>query len=84
MDGGWIKVYLYNPQQSVIFMNYVILGNVGSIVLSKVILFAKCHIISDIIISAHVTDELIINRRNEILTPVPKDNPNKCSFKFPL
>ena len=57
MDGGWLKVYLYAHQQPVLLMKYVIRGNVGIIVLSKVIIFAKCHIINDIIISAHVTDE---------------------------
>ena len=57
MDGGWLKVYLYTHQQPVLFMKYVLLGNVGSIVLSTVILFAKCHIINDIIISAQITYE---------------------------
>ena len=53
----WLKVYLYDHQQPVLFMKYVIRGNVGSIALSTVIVFAKCHITNDITISAHVTDE---------------------------
>ena len=57
MDGGWLKVYLYAHQQPVLLMKYDLRGNVGSIVFSKVIIFAKCHIINDLIISAHVTDE---------------------------
>ena len=50
-DGWWIIMYLYVPRKA------VICDSVGSIVFSKSIFFAKCHMPNTTIISAHIIDK---------------------------
>ena len=52
MYGGRINVYLNSPWKPVIFMGDILHGNVGSIILSNKISFAKCCTNNDILSSA--------------------------------
>ena len=66
MYGGRINVYLNSPWKPVIFMGDILHGNVGSIILSNKISFAKCRTKNAIIISARVVDYDAMTRSNSL------------------
>ena len=66
MCGGRINVYLNSPWKIVLFMGDILHGNVGSIILSNKISFAKCRTKNAIIISARVVDYDAMTRSNSL------------------
>ena len=66
MYGGQINVYLNSLWKPVIFMGVILHGNVGSIILSNKISFAKCCTNNAILISARVVDYDAMTRSNSL------------------